>query len=117
MRNGLGEGTVTIAPNLARASVSGVLRIETTVFDTCTNTYVTTSESGVPMTLELVAISSADSSLSKMHELLASQYNYHQNMHMQTRYAAGTAFLGGQPYAFDSGLISHNHWTDHMKGG
>ena len=115
MRNGWGDGMVTIAPNLARASVSGVLTIETTVYNMCAGDYVTTVETDVPMALELVAVTKAESSVSRVHELLANQYNFHQNMHTQARYAAGTAFLGGAPYAFDSGLISHNHWTDHMK--
>jgi hypothetical protein len=116
MRNGFGEGTVSIAPNLGWASVSGLLRLETVIFNNCTNDYVTTNvETDVPVTLELVATTTSDNSFTKMHELLASQYNIHQNVHMVSRYATGTALLGGEPYAFDSGLISRNHWTDHMK--
>jgi len=42
-------------------------------------------------------------------------YNSHQNMHMMSRYATGTAMLGGAPYHFDSGLVSRNHWTDHYN--
>ena len=67
------------------------------------------------MLLELVATSKPMPSVDVYHERLASVYNLHQNTHMTSRYATGMAKLGGQDYAFDSGLISSNHWTDHYN--
>jgi hypothetical protein len=117
LRNGDGEGEVTIAANLRTARVTGVLTITTVNVDYCAGIYddVILVEENVPVLLELVATSKPMPSVDVYHERLASVYNYHQNNHMMSRYAAGTALLGGAPYQFDSGLISHNHWTDHYK--
>jgi hypothetical protein len=116
-RNGDGEGTVTISANLQSARVTGVLTITTMSVDYCAGNYgdVILVEESVPVLLELAAISKPMPSVSVYHERLASVYNSHQNVHGLSRYATGTAKLGGQDYAFDSGLISHNHWTDHSN--
>lgn len=116
MRNGDGEGAVTVAANLKTARVAGVLTITTAEVDYCAGTYLVTSvEENVPVLLELVATSGPMPSVDVNHERLASVYNFHQNIHMMSRYATGTAMLGGAPYHFDSGLISHNYWTDHYN--
>ncbi len=115
MRNGHGEGAVAVAANLRDARVTGTLTITTVKVDYCAGNYgeVTLLETDVPVLLELVAISGPMPSVDVNHDRLASVYNFHQNIHMMSRYATGTAMLGGAQYRFDSGLISHNHWTDH----
>ena len=115
-RDGQGAGSVTIASNLQSASVTGLLALTTVQVNYCTGQFdVISTETDVPVVLELVAISQPMPSVDTYHELLASVYNMHQNIHVMSRYATGTAMLGGEPYAFDSGLISHNHWTDHQN--
>ena len=117
MRNGDGEGAVTVAANLKTARVASVLTITTVNVDYCAGNYgeVILVETDVPVLLELVAISGPMPSVDVNHERLASVYNSHQNIHMMSRYATGTAMLGDAPYHFDSGLVSRNHWTDHYN--
>jgi len=117
LRHGDGEGAVTVAANLQSARVTGVLTITTMNVDYCAGIYddVILVEEDVPVLLELVATSKPMPSVDVYHERLASVYNFHQNTHMRSRYATGTAKLDGQDYAFDSGLISRNHWTDHYN--
>jgi len=116
-RDGSGDGSVTIAPNLQTARLTGVLTLTTVNVDYCAGNYgeVISVETDVPVLLELVATSGPMPSFDTYHERLASVYNMHQNIHMMSRYATGTALLGGSPYEFDSGLISRNHWTDHSN--
>lgn len=116
MRNGDGPGEVSIAASLRTARVTGVLTITTAEVDDCAGTYVVVSvEENVPVLLELVATSGPMPAVDTSHERLASVYNAHQNLHTIARYATGTAMLDGEPYHFDSGLISRNHWTDHYN--
>jgi hypothetical protein len=113
-RTGIGSGTVTIAPNLQSAVVTGVLTIDTSVFDTCAGTEeVVNTETGVSIRLDLAATGQPSNDVSSFHDLLAGVYNSHQITSSISRAATGTAFLGGQPYAFDAGLISHNRWNYH----
>jgi hypothetical protein len=118
LRFGEGGGDVSVAANLGTARVTGVLTITTVNVDYCAGIFddVILVEADVPVLLELVATSRPMPSVNVYHERVASVYNYHQNSHMMSRYATGTALLGGAPFAFDSALISHNHWTDHSNG-
>lgn len=116
MRNGDGVGSVKVAPSLGSASVVGVLTLTTVAFDQCTDDWdVLDTEEGVAVALDLAATSTPENWVDTYHDLLAGVYNAHGNMHSQSRYAFGTASLGGDPYAFDSGLISRNHWSDHWN--
>jgi hypothetical protein len=116
MRFGDGAGSVTIARNLGLASVVGTMTISTIAYDACTDYWeLLNTEEGVEVALDLVATSIPENWVDTYHELLAGSYNSHGNMHSQSRYAVGTASLGGEPYVFDSGLISHNHWSDHWN--
>jgi hypothetical protein len=106
-RIGDGSGTVTIAPNLQSAVVTGVLTIYTSVFDTCAGTEeVVATETGVPMRLDLAATGQPSNDVSSFHDLLAGVYNFHQSTHIISRQASGSALLDGKTYAFDAGLIS-----------
>ncbi len=114
MRNGDAEGSVTVAPDLGSAVVTGVLTITTVIFDDCAGTYeVTGTATDVPVELDLVAIGKKTSEGDMTHDLLAGVYNFHMNMCSGSREAAGTALLGGEPYPYDSGLISRNRWSTH----
>ncbi len=111
-----GDGAATVAANLGGAQVTGHLTITTAEVNDCLGTYdVISTETGVAVLLDLLAISQPTPSVDVNSERLASVYNMHQNIHTMSRYATGTAMLGGAPYHFDSGLISHNHWTDHYN--
>ncbi len=113
-RNGYGGGTVTIARDLGTATGSGVITITTWYTNDCTGVWnELLVETDVAFTLDLQATSRATHDVSRSHDLLAGHYNAHANMHMTTRYASGSATLGGAPYAFDSGLISRNTWSEH----
>jgi hypothetical protein len=115
-RVGDGPGTVTIAPNLGRAVVTGVLTITTATYDDCTDTYTKVAEeTGVTVRLDLVATSKASSGPWKYHDLVPGEYNAHGDANSRSREATGTALLGGLPYHFDVGLISHNTWSDHQN--
>ena len=117
MRNGDGEGAVTVAKDLKTARVAGVLTITTVNVDYCAGNYgeVILVETDVPVLLELVAISGTMPSVDVNHQRLVGVYNSHQILRMVSRYATGTAMLGGAPYHFDSGLISRNSWADHYN--
>lgn len=113
-RTGDGAGTVAIAPDLKSAAVTGVLTITTFAFDECAGTWaVVATETGVPVRLDLTATGQPSNDVSSFHDLLAGVYNSHQITNSISRAATGTAFLGGRPYAFDAGLISHNRWNYH----
>jgi hypothetical protein len=115
-RDGDGPGTVTIASNLGSAVVAGVLTITTATYDYCTNTYTKVSEeTGVTVRLELVATTKAAAEPWKYHDLVRGEYNAHGNVRSTSREATGTALLGGLPYHYDFGLISHNTWSDHYN--
>jgi hypothetical protein len=73
------------------------------------------TQEDVPVALELRAIGNPMPWVDVFSDRAAHIYNMHQNIHGMSREAAGTATLGGEPFAFDSGLISHNHWTDHYS--
>lgn len=45
-----------------------------------------------------------------------SEYNQHAAMRSHERMATGWAMLDGEPYAFDSALISRNSWSTHENG-
>jgi hypothetical protein len=115
MTNGDGTGSVTISPNLQTARVTGVLTITTMGVDYCAGNYgvVIATREDVPVSLDLRSTSNPMPWVDVSSDRLAHIYNMHQNVHGMSRDAAGTAMLGGEPYAFDSGLISHNHWTGH----
>jgi len=117
MTNGDGTGSVTISPNLQAARVTGVLTITTMEVDYCAGNYgvVVATREEVPVSLELRSTGNPMPWVDVFSDRLAHIYNMHQNIHGMSRYAAGTAMLGGQPYPFDSGLISNNHWTDHYN--
>jgi hypothetical protein len=112
--SGDGSGTVTIARDLGSATVSGTITVYHGWQDDCAQTSGTTSmEEGVTLVLDLVATGRATSDRDRQHDLLAGIYNSHTSMKSTNRPATGTAFLGGEPYPFDSGLISRNRWTWH----
>lgn len=113
-RSGDGPGTVTIAPNLKGAVVTGVLTITTATTDPCAGTYtIVATETDVAMRLDLVATDQPAPWADRYHERLAAVYNSHQILRSMSRSATGTALLGGRSYAFDSGLISRNSWNSH----
>ena len=115
-RDGFGPGTVTTAPNLGSAVVTGVLTITTVTYDDCTNIYTQVSEeTGVTVRLDLVATTRASTEPWKYHDLVRGEYNAHGNARSTSREATGTALLGGLPYHYDSGLISRNSWSDHYN--
>ncbi len=112
--NGDGPGQVTIAPDLSRAAVSGVLTITTSTYDSCTDTYQTVATiTGVTMRLELVATTRLSKDLWKFHDLVPGEYNFKSTARTKSRDATGTALLGGEPYDYDAGLISSNSWREH----
>jgi len=115
-RNGDGPGTVTISKNLGTAVVAGVLTITTSTFDYCTNSYAWLSdETDVTVRLDLGATTKASSDVWKYQDLVPGEYNFHGLGRSTSREATGTALLGGQPYHYDAGLISHNTMSDHQN--
>jgi len=113
-RVGDGVGTVTIAPNLQSAVVTGDLTITSYAFDGCAGTWdVTATETGVPLRFGLVATGRPSNDSSFSRELLPGVYNTHQLTSGISRTATGTASLDGRQLAFDAGLISRNRWSYH----
>lgn len=112
--NGDGPGTVTVARNLASATVAGTITVYHGWQDDCLGTNAVTSiDEGVPLSLTLTATARPTGFRDWSHEKLASVYNVHQAVRSLNRVAVGTALLAGEAYAFDSGLISHNRWSAH----
>ena len=113
-RTGDGLGTVTIAPNLQSAVVTGDITITSYVFDWCAGTWdVTDVETAVPLRIDLVAAGAPTIDSSTSRELLPGVYNSHQLTNGISRTAVGTASLAGRPLAFEAGLISRNRWSYH----
>lgn len=113
-RTGDGAGTVTIAPDLRSAVVTGVITITTYAFDGCAGTWdVTATKRGVPLRFDLVATGQPSVDSSSSRELVPGVYNTHQLTNSVSRAATGTASLGGRSLAFDAGLISRTRWSYH----
>ena len=85
------------------------------VVDDCAGSYVDSYESGVAVSLDLVANGSKimERGTSSFH--IPSEYNGHSSYTTTSRTAAGTAAIGGDEIAVD-GAIGKVTWRDHGNG-
>jgi len=114
-RFGYGEGTLAIGRGQADAHASGTLEISTTVVDDCAGSYVESQESGVAVSLDLVANGSKIMERGTWSFHIPSEYNNHSSYSTTYRTAAGTATIGGEEIAVDGG-IGKVSWRDHSNG-
>jgi hypothetical protein len=114
-RYGYGEGSLAIGRGSADAQASGTLEITTTAVDDCAGTYVESQESGVAVSLALVATGSKIMERGTSSFKVPSQFNGHSSYSTTSRLASGTVTIGGDEIAVD-GAIGKVSWRDHNNG-
>jgi hypothetical protein len=114
-RSGYGEGSFTIGRGSADAEASGTLDITTTTVDDCAGTYVDSQESGVAVSLALVATGSKIIERGTSSFKVPGEFNSHSSYSTTSRLAAGTATIGSDEIAVD-GAIGKVSWRDHNNG-
>ena len=114
-RYGSGEGSFTIGKGSADAEASGTLDITTTTVDDCAGTYVESQESGVAVSLALVATGSKIIERGTSSFKVPGEFNSHSSYSTTSRLASGTATIGGGEIAVD-GAIGKVSWRDHNNG-
>lgn len=114
-RYGYGDGTLTIGRGYDTAHASGTIEIVTVTADDCTGDYTDTIESGVAVSLDLVATGGKVMERGTSSFKIPGQFNTHSSYSTTYRLAAGTATIGGADMAVDGG-IGKVSWRDHSNG-
>jgi hypothetical protein len=112
---GSGSGTLTVGKAFGSATASGLLDIETATVDDCAGTYDETLDSGVAVSLALVANGPKILEKGSGSFKIPSQVNTHYSYSSTSRGAAGTARIAGDDIAVDGG-IGKVSWRDHSNG-
>ena len=114
-RYGYGDGSLTIGRGQGDAHATSSLEMTTTIIDDCAGSYVESFESGVVVSLDLVANGPKvmERGTSSFH--IPSEYNGHSSYTTTFRPAAGSATIGDDVFAVD-GVIGKISWRDHSNG-
>ena len=107
-----GEGTYlsfAIDPSFKHATAAGTIAITSGTSDGCTGaTTVTSVEPDVPFSLDLSASGRNETWVDTYRERVPGEYSLFQVLRSRGYPAAGTVTIGGEPLAYDAGLISRH---------